>query len=117
MVASNRSSPMLTESWRDGAFESHREYFRITMAQLATNLGQLLSTGSPLTIGSGSVAQVADRTGIEGAWDVVLDETFGDLALPTISASLERQGLRLERTTVPVEKLIVDKVDKGPTEN
>jgi uncharacterized protein (TIGR03435 family) len=48
---------------------------------------------------------------------VVLDETSGDLALATISASLERLGLRLERTTVPVEKLIVDKVDKVPTEN
>ena len=117
MVASTHRSPLLTESWRDGAYESHREYFRITMPELAKNLAQYLSTGSPLAPIPGSVAQVVDRTGIEGAWDVVLDYTSGDLALPTISASLERLGLRLERTTVPVEKLIVDKIDKVPTEN
>ena len=117
MIASTHRSPVSTESWRDGAFESHREYFRITMAQLATNLAQYLSTGSPGMPNAGSVAQVVDHTGIEGAWDVVLDETMGDLALSTISASLERQGLRLERTTVPVEKLIVDKIDKVQTEN
>jgi len=117
MVASTHSSPMQTESWRDEALQSHREYFRITMAELTKSLGQLLSTQSGRTIGSGSVVQVVDRTGIEGAWDLILDETAGDLALSTISASLERQGLRLERITVPVEKLIVDKMDKAPTEN
>ena len=117
MVASTHFSPMLTESWRDGAFQFHHEYFRITMPELAKNLGQFLSTGSPLMPISGAVVQVVDHTGIEGPWDVVLDETLGDLALPTISASLERLGLRLEHTTVPVEKLIVDKVDKVPTEN
>jgi uncharacterized protein (TIGR03435 family) len=117
MVASTRRSPMLTESWRDGEFQYHREYFRITMAELAKNLAQYLSTGSPLAQIPGSIVQVVDRTGIEGAYDVVLDETSGDMALPTISASLERLGLRLERTTVPVEKLIVDKLDKTPTEN
>ena len=118
MVASTRFSPMVTESWRDdGLFQSHREYFRVTMAQLAASLAQLLSTTSGRTVGAGTVAQVIDRTGIDGAWDVVMDYTFGDLALSTISPSLEKQGLRLERTTVPVEKLIVDKLDKTPTEN
>ena len=58
-----------------------------------------------------------DKTGIEGTWDVVIDRIPGDLALSTVSASLEKPGLRLERITVPVEKLIVDSVDKMPTEN
>lgn len=118
MVASTHSSPMVTESWRDGdLFQWHREYFRITMAELATSLAQLLSTASGRAVGTGSVAQVIDRTGINGAWNVVIDFTFGDLALSTISPSLEKQGLHLERTTVPVEKLIVDSLDKTPTEN
>ncbi len=68
--------------------------------------------------GAGSLIQVADRTGIDGEWHVVLDQTFGpDMALPSVSASLEKQGLRLERTSAPVEKLFVDKVDKMPVEN
>ena len=117
LAASTHFSPMLRESWHDEAWEFHSEYFRISMAELATNLARMLSTVGLGTIGNGSVAQVIDRTGIEGAWDVILDETWGDLELPTVSASLERQGLRLERITVPVEKLIVDNVDKVPTEN
>ena len=48
MIASTHRSPMMTERWRDGAFQSHLEYFRITMAELATDLAQDLSTGSPL---------------------------------------------------------------------
>jgi uncharacterized protein (TIGR03435 family) len=49
MIASTHSSPMVNESWRDdGSFQSHREYFRVTMAQLATDIGNLVSTGSPL---------------------------------------------------------------------
>jgi uncharacterized protein (TIGR03435 family) len=61
---------------------------------------------------------VVDRTGIEGAWDVVLDTSGGlDEKLASYSASLEKQGLRLERVTAPVEKLIIDKIEKVPVEN
>ena len=87
------------------------------MAQLASRLEPDLSTGSPMGPLAGTVAKVVDRTGLEGAFDVVIDETFGDLAAATITASLERQGLRLEKTMAPAEKIVVDHLDKVPTEN
>ena len=64
----------------------------------------------------GVVAQVLDRTGIEGEWDVEVDTASGDTALPWVSGSLQRQGLRLEKMMVPVQRL-VDRVDRMPTEN
>lgn len=118
MMSSNTGAgPLLTESWRDDSFQYHREHFRITMSQLAKNLEGELSTGSPGMPRAGTVAKVVDRTGIEGAFDVVIDETSGDLAAATIGASLEKQGLRLEKTMVPAEKIVVDRLDKVPTEN
>ncbi len=110
--------PMLSSTSRDsslGTSESHGEYFRITMPELAKLLTNLLSSVRGAQ-GAGSIVQVTDRTGIAGAWDAVVDYEF-DSKLPSASASLEKQGLRLERTTVPVEKLIIDSIDKVPTEN
>jgi uncharacterized protein (TIGR03435 family) len=106
--------PMLSEMSRGETFDTHTEYFRITMPQLAENLARDLSTVTPH---GGTVVQVVDKTGIGGPWNVVIDKSLGDLALPTVSASLEKQGLRLEKTSVPTQKLIVDKVDRVPTEN
>lgn len=55
--------------------------------------------------------QIVNQTGIEGAWHVSLDRSFeADMPLPSVSASLEKQGLRLERTIEPLEKLFVGKV-------
>jgi len=118
MSTNTNYGPMLSVSSRGETFENRTEYFRLSMPKLAESLTQVLSTGSPgMPMAGSSVVQVVDRTGIEGAWDVVLERTFGDLALPTVSASLEKLGLRLEKTTVPGEKVIVDHVDKVPTEN
>ena len=113
--------PLYSEFSRD---ESHDEYFRITIPQLAQLLTGMIAPGSSLGRGgalgpTSAFVQIVDWTGIEGAWDVVLDGVRGDAAetLSSLSASLEEQGLRLERSTAPVEKLIIDKVDKVPTEN
>lgn len=117
MNANTDVGPMVSAMSRGESLDVHTEYLRITMSQLAARLTDDLSTGSPMNPRAGAVVQVLDRTGIEGAWYVAIDKTWGDLALSTVSASLEKQGLRLERTTVPTEKLIVDKIDKVPTEN
>jgi uncharacterized protein (TIGR03435 family) len=108
--------PMLSAMSRGETLEVHTEYFRITMPQLAERLAVDLSTPEGMPQG-GTVVQVMDKTGIEAASYVVVDKSWGDLALSTVSASLEKQGLHLERTTVQTEKLIVDKVDRVPTEN
>jgi uncharacterized protein (TIGR03435 family) len=35
----------------------------------------------------------------------------------TIFKTIEKQGLKLERTKSPVEMLVVDRLEKSPTEN
>lgn len=96
-----------------GRGQSHDEYFSITMPKLARLLTNGLSGPAGL---AGSLVPVVDRTGIEGAWHVELDSENAD-RFGAISASLEKQGLRLERITAPVEKLTIDSVDKVPTGN
>lgn len=110
--------PLLTELSRGESLEGHSEYYRIAMPKLAEVLTSTLSTPAGIAPGGGSLIQVVDKTGIAGEWHVIVDRIYGaDTSLPSVSASLEKQGLRLERTTAPVEKLFVDKVDKMPTEN
>jgi uncharacterized protein (TIGR03435 family) len=71
---------------------------------------------------------VVDRTGIDGTWDVVLERTltdpmtvavinYSESAIDSYSSALGRLGLKLERTRAAVEQLIVDHVDRIPTEN
>jgi uncharacterized protein (TIGR03435 family) len=119
MMTHSAWGPLVTEMSRGEAPATHNEYYRIAMPKLAEMLTTTLSTGAGGNMpGAGSLVPIVDRTGIEGEWHVWLDRSYeADMALPTVSASLEKQGLRLERTTSPVEKLFVDKMDKMPTEN
>jgi uncharacterized protein (TIGR03435 family) len=119
MMTHSAWGPLLTETWRGESPGTHNEYYRIAMPKLAEMLTTTLSTGEGgFMPGAGSLVQIVDRTGIEGEWHVWLDRSFdADMTLPSVSTSLEKQGLRLERTTAPVEKLFVDKADRTPTEN
>ena len=83
------------------------------MANLAQSLAEEFLNAGP----NQPVVKVVDRTGIPGAWDVILDSTTGDATLSFLSASLAKQGLRLERTTIPLETVVIDKLDRMPTEN
>jgi uncharacterized protein (TIGR03435 family) len=68
---------------------------------------------------------VVDRTGIAGDYDIKVEYAgngagggMGDSSLPSIFTALQEQlGLRLEAQTVPVEMLVVDKVERVPVEN
>jgi len=115
MMTNSEWGPLLSSN---SAGESHTEYFRITMPKLAEVLTRGLSTGGWFGAAPLSFLPVVDRSGIAGAWDVTLDTAnAADEKLSSYSESLEKQGLRLERTTTPVEKLVVDAVDRVPTEN
>jgi len=116
MMTNSRFGPTLSSTSRGETTTSDYEFFRITMPTLAEELTGLI--GHALANGDGR-AIVIDRTGIQGPWDVVINLSFGefDTVLSGTLASLERQGLRLEKTSIPAETLFVDSMDKTPTEN
>jgi uncharacterized protein (TIGR03435 family) len=110
--------------WSASGSEWHEEFYRITMPKLADLLETRVSPGSSEGLGgavgrTSPVVKVIDRTAIVGAWAVVLDSVVGDpgAVLSSLTSSLEKQGLRLERTKAPIEKLIIDEVYRIPTEN
>jgi uncharacterized protein (TIGR03435 family) len=115
MMADSSYGPFYEEYGSDG---THHEYFRITMPMLVRFLQGEISPGGSFGPTLAPYIAVVDRTGLSGAWDVVLDASGGlDERLSSYSASLEKQGSRLERVTAPVEKLIIDKIDRVPAEN
>ena len=110
----------------------HYEYSQMTL----TGLAQFLSVGQGL-LG----LPVVDMMGVEGRYQVTLDISGTDMlamnppqggvapptgtALPATSdppgssllTSLEKLGLRLERTKTPMEQLVIDHAEKIPTGN
>ena len=73
-------------------------------------------------------APVEDRTGVAGAYDIKLvympDDAWPTVrpedpsATSSIFAALQEQaGLRLEKTRLPVQILVVDHIERQPTEN
>jgi uncharacterized protein (TIGR03435 family) len=89
-----------------------------TMAQFADGMRNMI--GSDEYIGR---ELVVDQTGLEGAWDFNLRYTLYQLMLGTgepitLFAAIEKQlGLKLERVKVPMAVIVVDSVNRTPTEN
>ena len=103
----------------------HFEYHGLTLPMVAQSLS--MSLGRP----------VIDRTGIEGTFDIVMDVDPVDLegmrksaaalglapssrensAAPSIFTVIQEFGLKLESRKESVQHLIVDHVEKMPTEN
>jgi uncharacterized protein (TIGR03435 family) len=95
--------------------------FGMTVANLANMLGSVLQ------------GPVADMTGIDGRFDMKLEWSADDArragggdggeakspdTRPSIFTALqETLGLRLESRKVPVETLVVDRIERTPTEN
>ena len=82
---------------------------RVTMADLARTLGQVLR------------ASVADETGLTGKYYFGLkyapEKDQADSDLPPLATALGDLGLRLEKRKAPVELLVVDHMEKTPSEN
>jgi uncharacterized protein (TIGR03435 family) len=122
--------PQRVESTRRA---SETEFFAITMPQLADYLTGALKGGPGLA--QAPLVPVLDRTGIEGKWRLTVERIFSDAALSPadgpvqripittsliadeLSAGLSKAGLKLEKTTAPMEMIVVDHLDQTPAEN
>jgi len=67
---------------------------------------------------------VRDDTGLKGRYDFQLDYAAANVRVtdepevaPPIEAAVQKLGLRLMKAKGPVEFLVIDSVDKTPTEN
>jgi uncharacterized protein (TIGR03435 family) len=64
---------------------------------------------------------VVDKTGIAGSYDIKLDfapDLGTDSSLPSLFSALQDTlGLKLQAQQVPVNMLVIDHVERVPTEN
>ena len=83
---------------------------RATMLQFADSLQKVLRVA------------VLDQTGLTGkyyfAFQYAQEEHPDDVALPSLFTAIQKElGLKLEKHKGPVEMLVIDHIDKTPTEN
>ena len=102
------NGPVRLEITSDG--DLREEFLRMTMQQLARRMSV------PCGVGCLGLP-VVDRTGIAGAWDFTVQRACSASNCDTYASALEKIGLKVEKTTAPVERLVIDQIDKVPTEN
>lgn len=108
MSVGGPNGPVRFEVTSDG--DIHEEFLKTTMQQLARRMSVPCAQGC-LNL------PVVDGTGIAGAWDFTLDRSCQDSSCDSEATALEKIGLKLEKATAPVERLVIDQIDKVPTEN
>jgi uncharacterized protein (TIGR03435 family) len=108
MSVGGPNGPVRFEITSDG--DLHEEFLKMTMQQLARRMSV------PCAVGCFGLP-VVDKTGIAGAWDFTLARTCSASGCDTYASALEKIGLKVEKTTAPVERVVIDQIDKAPTEN
>ena len=122
-----------TASGSGPLYGSVRSTHRETMAQFAEHLGAWInmSNGDGIVRGSPPAHHVIDKTGLTGEFDFTLEFAGGTfpanspLGTPadewpgsTLFVALEKQlGLKLEKGKAGLDVLVIDHVDRVPTEN
>jgi uncharacterized protein (TIGR03435 family) len=92
-----------------------------TMARTELKMQNMPLSVFTVLLGKPANRPVVDKTGLTGNYDVDLkfappDST--DSQLPSFFTALQEQlGLKLEPQKIPVEMLVIDHVEKVPTEN
>ena len=111
-----------------------KEFFAITMPQLVDYLAGALKSAGP-GLAQGPYVPILDRTELQGQWRLTVERVFVDNALSPpdgpvqrmpittsvvadeLAVGLSKMGLKLEKTTAPIEMIVVDHLDQTPTEN
>jgi uncharacterized protein (TIGR03435 family) len=115
-----KDGPKLKPSASEGPMDWHRDYVKLretvtgaTMPEVAKFLGQYIN-------------RLPDRTGLTGRYDFVLeyagmidptDEHPSRAMIQARPEALKQVGLKLEVTKLPMDVVIVDHLEKVPTEN
>jgi uncharacterized protein (TIGR03435 family) len=101
---------------------NHRVCRRMTMGDLANMLTQLSRMNAAMPPGAmtwGIEMPAVDMTGLKGAWDFSMD--FGPAGADGEAASVidavEKLGLKLDPQKRPYENIVIDRLEKLPTEN
>jgi len=111
----------LTRSDNPATHSIHMELSMVTMEGLADLVSQVFR---PLR--GGLSRQIVDMTGIAGNYDATLDASLTDVtatgsdpdgAAPPLNEAIQKLGLRLEPRSAMMEQLVVDHVERMPTEN
>jgi len=111
----------LTRSDNPATHSIHMEFSMITMQGLADLVSQIFR---PLK--GGLARQIVDMTGITGNYDATLDASLTDVtatgsdpdgAAPPLNEAIQKLGLKLEPRSATMEQLVVDHIERTPTEN
>lgn len=122
--------PGVHQRRRQAAGHVYARFADTSVPEFAAFLSTLPSAASLVRVSAGELrgapTPVLDKTGLEGRYDFTFDYEgslfFGRNGLPRILSSIEsaltRQlGLKMVDAKVPVNVLVIDHVDKTPTEN
>jgi uncharacterized protein (TIGR03435 family) len=103
-----------------GVYQGYAARHDTSAARLAARQSTMAQIAAAFRLPAGGV-DVVDKTGLTGLYDVTLYFNPGgsiDDPSGNFKATLERElGLRLEKTRVPVDIVIVDHIEKVPTDN
>ena len=105
------AAPAAPGGWTINKGPGHLEGHQMNITSLANNLSALLGR------------QVVDETGLNGSYDFDLQYSLDELAapdpdrMPLLDAVQSQLGLKLEARKGPVKVIVVDHIEKTPTEN
>jgi uncharacterized protein (TIGR03435 family) len=113
--ATDKRTPGCARTILGGENPVSADCMRVSIPQLM----QQLQTMAPAYFRDGPLV---DRTGLTGAYDLHLEwmmqaQLDAGLSGPTLYSSMEKLGLTLEKKKDSAEMLVVDHVEKMPTEN
>jgi uncharacterized protein (TIGR03435 family) len=109
------------------------EFYAITMPQLADYLAGTLKAGPGLA--QAPLVPIVNHTDLQGKWHLTVERVFADAAMSPqdgpvqhmpitssliadeLAAGISKMGLKLEKTTAPLEMIVIDHLDQAPTEN